>query len=361
MARCPSASAAIGRRQVISTRDGEPTRSVASAVRQRSQAGSWQAQTGWPPAATGFGLRLEIGFEIVQHQQDRLVPQRAHEIARQPLEPLRAGELRVRVAVDGIGGAGLHVIVVAAQLAAQLQIDVAQRGIEAEGVRLGLVEQHPLEARLPQRQRLGGERRLAHAAQAGDHRHRLHLRPVLEPMKSEPSPASSQVRPTKCSWPAGGQFGDLVQPGIARIEGRAAALDAARGRAAPRRRAPAWRDRRRRSARGRACLPIEQRLARHGQGRRDILRLRVGEQRAVELHRQLAGVVVAHGIAHRHDRRHAALQQRVGGAGVAGLLSADITCVVRVLRLLSPGSLPWATARKSFQSARAGCRRSGRR
>ena len=46
MAGRPSASAASGRRQVMSTRDGEPTSSVASAARQRSQAGSWQAQTG---------------------------------------------------------------------------------------------------------------------------------------------------------------------------------------------------------------------------------------------------------------------------------------------------------------------------
>ena len=53
----------------------------------------------------------------------------------------------------------LHVLVVAAQFAIELQVDVPERGIEAEGVGFGLVEQYPLEARLPQRQRLGGRAR----------------------------------------------------------------------------------------------------------------------------------------------------------------------------------------------------------
>ena len=51
-----------------------------------------------------------------------------------------------------------------------------------------------------------------------------------------------------------------------------------------------------------------------------VFRLRVGQQGAVELDGQLAGIVVTHGIAHGDHGRHATLEQRVGGAGVAGAL-----------------------------------------
>ena len=67
-------------------------------------------------------------------------------------------------------------------------------------------------------------------------------------------------------------------------------------------------------------LAIEHRLSRHGQSGGDILRLGVGEQSAVKLHRRLTRVVVAHRVAHRHDRRHAPLKQCVGSAGVARLI-----------------------------------------
>ena len=60
------------------------------------------------------------------------------------------------------------------------------------------------------------------------------------------------------------------------------------------------------------------------------------EQRAVKLHAQLAGVVVADGVAHGDHGRHAALQQRVGGAGVTGLLfQRDVFAVLAVFRGLA--------------------------
>ena len=52
----------------------------------------------------------------------------------------------------------------------------------------------------------------------------------------------------------------------------------------------------------------------------DALNLRVRQQGAVELDGQLAGIVIAHGIAHGDHGRHATLEQRVGRAGVAGAL-----------------------------------------
>ena len=67
-------------------------------------------------------------------------------------------------------------------------------------------------------------------------------------------------------------------------------------------------------------LAIEHRLSRHGQSNGDILRLGVGKQSTVKLHRRLTRVVVAHCITHRHHRRHAPLQQCVGSAGVARLI-----------------------------------------
>ena len=48
----------------------------------------------------------------------------------------------------------------------------------------------------------------------------------------------------------------------------------------------------------------------------------VGQERPVELHAQLAGVVVPHGVAHGHHRRDAAPEQGVGRPGVAGPLGA---------------------------------------
>ena len=169
-------------------------------------------------------------------------------------------------------------------------------------------------------------------------------------MKSEPRPASSHVRPTKCSCPAVVSSVIWCSRGL---RGLRAGLRPCCQREA--RLLLAVEHRRGVIADGEAgevvLFPIEQRLARHGQRRGGILRLRVGEQRAVELHRQLAGVVVADGIAHRHDRGHAALQQRVGGAGVAGLLLENPGALVSYSGSFVPGSLPWATARKSFQSA----------
>ena len=46
-----------------------------------------------------------------------------------------------------------------------------------------------------------------------------------------------------------------------------------------------------------------------------IFGLGMGQQRPIKLHRQLAGVVVADGVAHRHHRRYTPLQQGMGGAG----------------------------------------------
>ena len=150
--------------------------------------------------------------------------------------------------------------------------------------------------------------------------------PLLEPMKSAPSPASSQVRPTKCCVSRRGQFGDLVQPGIARVETGAAALlqgQAGLLRAVEHRRGVIADI----VAGAVGPVRIEQRLPGHGQGRGSSLRLRVRQQGAVELDAQLAGIVVTHGIAHGDHGRHATLEQRVGRAGVAGaLVQRDVFC-----------------------------------
>ncbi len=61
-------------------------------------------------------------------------------------------------------------------------------------------------------------------------------------------------------------------------------------------------------------------LSGHGEGGGDTLRLGMGQERLVKLHGQLAGIVVAHRVAHGHHRRHSPLQQGMGGAGEAGLL-----------------------------------------
>jgi hypothetical protein len=123
-----------------------------------------------------------------------------------------------------------------------------------------------------------------------------------------------------------GQFSDLVQPGIAGVEtGAAASLQGQAGLL---------------RAVEHGCgmiadiiagvvgpVRIEQRLPCHGQGRGSALRLRVGQQGTVELDAQLAGIVVAHGIAHGDHGRHATLEQRVGCASVAGaLVQRDVFC-----------------------------------
>ena len=48
--------------------------------------------------------RFEIGLEIIEHDQDRLVPERAEQVAGEPLQSLRTGELGGGIAVNGIGG-----------------------------------------------------------------------------------------------------------------------------------------------------------------------------------------------------------------------------------------------------------------
>ena len=158
-----------------------------------------------------------------------------------------------------------------------------------------------------------------------------------------------------------GQLGDLVQPGIAGLEAGAAAL---------RQRQPGLL---RAVEHGRGVVAdgitgtgvlrrIEQRLPGGRQGRRGVLRLCVGQQGAIERDAQLAGIFIAHGIAHGDHGRHAALEQCVRGAGVAGrLVQRD------VLRLggracasyPAPGPGPRRGSRSS--PSRAGCRRSGRR
>ncbi len=96
-------------------------------------------------------------------------------------------------------------------------MDVAQGGIEAQGIGLGLIEQHPLEAALPQVQCLGGERGLAHAAQAGDYRHRLYLVPAAGADELRPQPNQLPGAADKVLMPPCGQLRDLVQAGSARI------------------------------------------------------------------------------------------------------------------------------------------------
>ena len=60
----------------------------------------------------------------------------------------------------------------------------------------------------------------------------------------------------------------------------------------------------------------------------------MGEQGAVELEAQLAGILVAHGVPHGDHRRDAALKQCVGGARVAGLFVQRDVLRGRVRRLL---------------------------
>ena len=60
----------------------------------------------------------------------------------------------------------------------------------------------------------------------------------------------------------------------------------------------------------------------------------MGEQGAVELEAQLAGILVAHGVPHGDHGRDAALEQRVGGARVAGLFVQRDVLRGRVRRLL---------------------------
>ena len=157
--------------------------------------------------------------------------------------------------------------------------------------------------------------------------------PPLEPMKSAPSPASSQVRPTKCSWPAMVSSAIAWSLGLRVLEGRAAPLRQGQPRLL------------RAVEHGRGViaggepgkpglLRITQRLPGHRQRGGGVLRLIVGEQGAVELEAQLAGILVAHGVPHGDHRRDAALEQRVGGARVAGLFVQRDVLRGRVRRLL---------------------------
>ena len=207
------------RREGQAAGDQHPRRRAASSVRQQGQAAVPGRILAGPHRLSRctdwLGLRLEVGLEVVQHQQDRLVLQGAGEVARQTMQPTRAGELRIRVPVDCIGGPFLHMLVVADQLFVEPQVDVAKRGLEAQRIRLGLVDQHPLEPRFPKCQHLGGQCRLAHAAQAGDDRHGLHLGPVagadeLRTQTGQFPRAANELRVSRR-----GQLGDLVQPGTA--------------------------------------------------------------------------------------------------------------------------------------------------
>ena len=58
--------------------------------------------------------------------------------------------------------------VIASQFAVELEVNIAQHILKTQRVRFGLIEQDPIEARLPEREGFGGERRLAHPAEAGD-------------------------------------------------------------------------------------------------------------------------------------------------------------------------------------------------
>ena len=103
---------------------------------------------GCPRARLGLGL--EVGFKVVEHQQHGFVGQGPNEVADQAIVPGEAGKGVAGVAIDGIGGVSLNVLVVAARFVYQLEVNIAQGGVKVEGVGLGLVEQHPLKARLPE-------------------------------------------------------------------------------------------------------------------------------------------------------------------------------------------------------------------
>ncbi len=71
-----------------------------------------------PPRLPGnngrLGLGLEVGLEIVEHNQDRLVLEGAQEIVSEPRQPRTPGELGSGIPVDGVGAAGFHLVMVAA-------------------------------------------------------------------------------------------------------------------------------------------------------------------------------------------------------------------------------------------------------
>ena len=77
----------------------------------------------------------------------------------------------------------------------------------------------------------------------------------------------------------------------------------------------------------------------------------MGKQGTVELHRQLASVVVAHSVSHRHHRGHAALQQRMGGVIVSTVWILIVTLGLSVLLLPRIGLLgagvAWLVAQAS--------------
>lgn len=84
--------------------------------------------------------RLQIRLEIIQHEQDGLVAHGAEEIVREFLVSCAAGELRGRRAIYGVGGIRFHVVMVGLEPAHELDVDVAERALEAEGVWLRLIE-----------------------------------------------------------------------------------------------------------------------------------------------------------------------------------------------------------------------------
>src|SRR5205823_3923939 len=81
-----------------------------------------------------------------------------------------------------------------------------------------------LETRLPERERLGSERRLAHPTEARDERHGLHLRPGAGADEVRAKLGQLPGAPDEVLVSRRGQFDDLVKSGIALVETGAAAL-----------------------------------------------------------------------------------------------------------------------------------------
>ncbi len=189
-------------------------------------------------------------------------------------------------------------------------------------VGLGLVEQQPAEAGFPQVQGLAQQSALAHSAQAGDHRHRRDLCAAAGAEETGTQARQLPGAPHEVLVAGARELGNGVQAAADLGLGRGAAAQLPDGEAAvrlaveqgsgvirPREAHPVW-------------ARLEQPVAGHRQGRRRLLGLGVGQQVAVEGHRQLAGVAIAHREAHRHHRRHPGGQQGGSGAAEAGRLAA---------------------------------------
>ena len=185
--------------------------------------------------------------------------------------------------------------------------------------------------------------------------------PVARADEVRAQPGQFPGAPDEVLVPRRGQFGDLVQPGIARIERRAAALWPARGRAAPRHRARAWRDRRRRNGRGRA---FSDRAATAGPWSGPRRRSSAARGRAAR------GRTRQPVRGHSRHRRHSAWRPRTARRPGAGrgpcrcsraALSSAMSLVSEVGRPSCPAPCPgrWPGSRSSLSPA--GCRRSGRR